>query len=82
MFEMISQYYIELVMHHPFLELAAILMIAIIVTLVMKALRQPVIIGYILTGIVVSPTLLDLIQHQESIKMFAHIGVVILLFMV
>lgn len=80
--EMISQYYIELVMHHPFLELAAIMMIAIMVTLIMKALRQPVIIGYILTGILVSPSLLNLIQHQESIEMFAHIWVVILLFMV
>jgi hypothetical protein len=44
MLEIISQYYLQLVMHHPFLELAAILMIAIIVTLIMKALRQPVII--------------------------------------
>ena len=69
-------------MHHPFLELAAILMVAITVTLIMKALRQPVIIGYILTGIIVSPSLLNLIQHQESIETFAHIGVVILLFMV
>lgn len=67
---------------HPFAELAAVLTVVVAITALMRVLKQPLIIGYIIAGILMSPNILNLIQHTESVKMFAHIGVAFLLFMV
>jgi Kef-type K+ transport system membrane component KefB len=48
----------------------------------MQLLRQPSIVGYILSGIVLSPQLNNLIQNQESVQLFAYLGIVMLLFLV
>lgn len=49
----------------------------------MRLLKQPLIIGHIATGILVSPLLLNLVRPgNESFEAFAHMGVAILLFMV
>lgn len=48
----------------------------------MRLLRQPLIIGYILTGIVVSPYFLGLFRSSEDITTFGQVGVALLLFMV
>jgi Kef-type K+ transport system membrane component KefB len=65
-----------------FAELSAIIGIALIVSLVVKTLKQPLIIGYIITGIIVSSRFLNLIKSAESISVFAQMGVAVLLFMV
>lgn len=67
---------------HPFAELAAVLTVVVAVTALMRALKQPLIIGYIIAWILMSPNILNLIQHTDSVQMFAHIGVAFLLFMV
>ena len=48
----------------------------------MKLFKQPLIIGYILAWILISPNLLWLLQHTESVELFSHLWVTILLFMV
>jgi Kef-type K+ transport system membrane component KefB/Trk K+ transport system NAD-binding subunit len=65
-----------------FIELSIIIFVAIVVVSIVKLLRQPVIIGYILTGIIVSPYFLDVVHSQDAIATFAQIGVALLLFMV
>ncbi|MCA9485575.1 MAG: cation:proton antiporter, partial [Nanoarchaeota archaeon] len=65
-----------------FVELGVIVVIALVVSLVMRALKQPLIIGYILTGILVSPYFFDLVKSTESMQTFASMGVALLLFMV
>lgn len=65
-----------------FVDLSIILFIGILVSLVMKALRQPLIIGYIITGILVSPYLLNITSSQQTIASFSQLGVSLLLFMV
>ncbi len=65
-----------------FVELSIIIFVAIIVVSIIKLLKQPVIIGYILTGIIVSPYFLDVVQSEDAIATFAQIGVALLLFMV
>ena len=50
-------------MHHDiFLELSLIIAIGSGIALVMRLLKQPLIIGHILTGIVVGPSVLSLIN--------------------
>lgn len=65
-----------------FIELSVIILIAIGFAALMRLLRQPLIIGYILTGIVVSPYFLGLFRSSEDITTFGQVGVALLLFMV
>ena len=48
----------------------------------MKLLRQPLIIGYILTGVLVGPTLLNTVHADDTIDVFASFGVALLLFII
>ena len=48
----------------------------------MRFVRQPLIIGYILTGILVGPSFLNLIKNESTINVFANIGIALLLFII
>ncbi len=63
-------------------DLAIILMAAATMTLVFRALKQPVVLGYLLAGILVSPhvPLLPTVTDTENLKVWAEIGVIFLLF--
>ena len=63
-------------------DLALILMVAGIVTLVFKKLKQPLVLGYIVAGFLVSPhmPLTASVADQENIHLWADIGVMFLLF--
>ncbi len=65
-----------------FVELSLILGLTVLVSALMRLLRQPLIIGYIITGILVSPYFLNLISYTEVFAVFSHIGVALLLFIV
>lgn len=68
--------------HSTFLQLSAVLAVAAGVSIVMRLLRQPLIVGYILSGILVGPTVLGLIHDREAFDSFSEIGIVLLLFIV
>jgi len=65
-----------------FVELSIIIIIAVAITAIMRLLKQPLIIGYILTGVIVSPYFLNIVKSTEAIATFAQIGIALLLFMV
>ncbi len=65
-----------------FVEISVILIIATIVAAVMRILRQPMIISYIIAGLLLSPFFLDVIKSTETIFIFSQIGVAFLLFIV
>ena len=65
-----------------FIELSLILVLASLLALFMRILRQPLIVGYIATGILVGPYFLNLLHSQESLELFYKIGISILLFIV
>lgn len=64
------------------LDLAWILVLAAISTLVFKKLKQPVVLGYILAGFLASPnfTYLPSISNLENIEVWADLGIVVLMF--
>lgn len=66
----------------PFVEISALLVIAAVVSILMRALHQPLIIGYILTGLVVGPAVLGLIDSYETLEVFSSFGIALLLFIV
>lgn len=65
-----------------FAQLSVVIVIAAIVSFVMKLLKQPLIVGYILTGILVGPSLLNLVSGSEAFEVFSEIGIALLLFII
>lgn len=63
-------------------DLAWILMLGAIVTLVFKRLKQPVVLGYILAGFLASPKFVYLpsIANPDNIQFWADLGIVVLMF--
>jgi Kef-type K+ transport system membrane component KefB len=67
---------------NTFHELAAILMLAGVIGLVALKLRQPLIIGYIVAGILVGPAALNWVSGGSELKLLSSIGISVLLFLV
>jgi Kef-type K+ transport system membrane component KefB len=67
---------------HFFGELSIVIAIGAAVSLVMRLIHQPLIIGYILTGLIVGPSLLNVAKNTETLEVFAEIGVALLLFII
>jgi len=65
-----------------FHELAAILVIAGMIGVLALKLRQPLIISYIVTGIVAGPAVLGWASGGSEIKLLSSIGIAVLLFVV
>lgn len=65
-----------------FVELSLIIFIATFISIIMKVLKQPFILGYILTGILVGPYFFNILHSTENMELFSKIGITILLFIV
>lgn len=65
-----------------FTDLSLVIVTAAVVSLIMRMLRQPLILGYILTGIIVGPSMLHLIHSTEAFEGFSTIGIALLLFII
>lgn len=65
-----------------FTQLSLVIVTAGVVSIIMRLLRQPLIIGYILTGIIVGPSLLHLIHEKDAFETFSEIGIALLLFII
>ena len=62
-------------------NLALVLCVAAVTTIVFQRLRQPVVFGYLLAGMIVGPHVpLPLIADQEMLRQLAELGVVLLMF--
>jgi Kef-type K+ transport system membrane component KefB len=67
---------------NTFYELAALLVVAILVGAIATLLRQPLIISFIAVGILAGPAWLNIIEGQEAFELLATIGIALLLFVV
>ena len=65
-----------------FTQLSLVLALAAGVSVVMRLFRQPLIMGYIITGVVAGPSLFNLIHNQAAFQSFSQIGIALLLFIV
>lgn len=65
-----------------FIEIAAILGLATVTGIIGQKLRQPLIIMFLATGILAGPAGLGVVQSYDQIKLLAHIGIALLLFIV
>ena len=69
-------------MENIFTELAIILFVAFIMSYIVRRLNQPIIVGYIIAGIIISPFLLIRGGSTELIEVFSEFGIAFLLFIV
>ncbi|MDO8508619.1 MAG: cation:proton antiporter [Nanoarchaeota archaeon] len=65
-----------------FSQLSIIIALALVVSIITSILKQPLIIGYIITGILISPHFLNIVSLENNILALSKLGVVFLLFMV
>lgn len=65
-----------------FLQLSMVIVLATVVALIMRVLRQPLIIGHIITGIIVGPSVLNVIHDRAAFDTFSDIGIALLLFII
>ncbi len=63
-----------------FMVLAAMLIFAIIGTIISKKLKQPVSVGIIVLGIILGPSILGIAEYDGTIAVIANLGSIVLLF--
>ena len=65
-------------------DFAVIMIVASVMALISYKLKQPLVIGYIIAGIIIGPHTppFSLILHLDILNLFAEIGVILLLFVV
>lgn len=71
-------------MHHVLFlqDLAVVMMVAAVVTIVFRQMKQPVVLGYIIAGVIIGPHTppFPLIADEETIKTLSELGVIFLMF--
>lgn len=65
-----------------FSGLSLIIVIGAAVALLMRLIGQPLIIGYILTGIIVGPAILHVAKSPDTLALFSDLGIALLLFII
>src|SRR6266542_2470289 len=63
-------------------DLVVVMVVAAAATIVFYRLRQPVVLGYLLAGLVIGPNTLGLIKDADSIHGLSDLGIIFLMFAV
>jgi len=66
----------------PFYEITALLVLAALLGFLSLLLRQPMIVSFIVAGILAGPSVFDIVQSHEYIELMAELGIALLLFLV
>ena len=63
-------------------DLAVMMIVAAVVALIFNKLKQPIIVGYLIAGIIIGPYTppFSLVTNIDVLNIFAQIGVILLLF--
>ncbi len=69
-------------MHTIFLELTVILILAGVIAMAISLLKQPAIIAYLLTGLIIGPLGYYHLRHTDILQGLGEIGITLLLFLV
>ncbi len=66
----------------PFYELTAVLVLAAVLGFIGQLLRQPMIVSFIVVGVLAGPSALGVVKSLENIELLAELGIAVLLFLV
>ncbi|MEX1113583.1 MAG: cation:proton antiporter [Patescibacteria group bacterium] len=64
------------------LELTVITLLATAIAFLLQAVRQPLVVAYIVAGIIAGPFLFNVIQSYDALQLFSKIGIIMLLYIV
>lgn len=67
---------------HALTHLATVLAASFVGGAVFRKLKQPVLVGYIIVGLLLGPSFLGVVQGREEISLLAELGILLLLFIV
>ncbi len=67
---------------HIFVEIVFIVCVATVVSSLMRFFKQPLIVGYILSGVILGPYFLNLLKSNDYMELFSKLGIAILLFII
>ncbi len=65
-----------------FFELTVLLVITTVVCIAVRQLKQPLVVGYIVAGIIAGPYGLNVLSAHDELEFFSKVGIVFLLFIV
>ena len=65
-----------------FTQLSLVLGVTALIALIMRLLKQPIIMGYIITGIIVGPSVLNIVHASDVFHSFSELGITLLLFII
>ena len=65
-----------------FSQVALVLAVTAVLAIIMRILKQPLIMSYIVAGILVGPSFLNLVHAKEAFQSFSEIGITLLLFII
>ncbi len=65
-------------MNSIFSELSLVIVVAVAVSLIMRIIKQPLIIGHIISGLLVGPSLLHIVRSTDTIQVFSDFGIALL----
>lgn len=63
-------------------EIGVLIGVATVISLLMRYLRQPLIVGHIITGILMGKYAIGIFHNMETLEVFSHLGIAFLLFSV
>ena len=66
--------------HHALTHLAIVLAAAFIGGALFQRLKQPALVGYIIVGIILGPSVLGVVEDEDNIAFMAELGILLLLF--
>lgn len=72
----------EIIQQSSFIEIAVLLVLTAVVGFVGTALRQPLIVSFIIVGLLAGPSLLNIVHSKEKIELLSELGIALLLFLV
>ena len=61
-------------------DVILILFLAIFIILILSKLRIPPVIGFLITGVIIGPSSLQLVESLSEIEVLAEIGIILLMF--
>ncbi len=63
-------------------EIALVVLAALGCGILLERIRQPAVLGYILAGVLLGPSLFALVESRENVAILAELGVLLLLFLI
>ncbi|WP_395343482.1 cation:proton antiporter [Ningiella sp. W23] len=73
---------LDIIHQSSFFEITALLVLATLIGLLGTYLRQPLIVCFIIVGLLAGPSVLDIVHSRDKIELLSELGIAILLFLV